>query len=84
MDTDQLIDNIENEASCNYSTTSSQSSVRVGPFKAANWISSHPAANTNDYLVFQQTSSASTTGIMTRGGMASSDVEGLSLDMEEV
>ena len=43
----------------------------------ANWISSHPAANTNDYLVFQQTSSASTTGIMTRGGMASSDVEGI-------
>ena len=73
----QVIDNIENQASCNYSTTrSSQSSVRVGPFESSNWISSHPAANTNDYLVFQQTSSASTTGIMTRGGMASSDVEG--------
>ena len=57
-------------------TRSSQSSVRVGPFESSNWISSHPAANTNDYLVFQQTSSASTTGIMTRGGMASSDVEG--------
>ena len=54
-----------------------QSSVRVGPFASANWMSSHPAADTNDYLVFQQTSSASTTGIMTREGAASSDVEGI-------
>ena len=76
-DADDIRDNLENEASCGVtSTRSSQASVRVGPFTAANWISSHPAANTNDYLVFQQTSSASTTGIMTRGGMASSDVEG--------
>jgi len=73
----EVIDNIENQASCNFSTTrSSQASVRVGPFTAANWISSHPAANTNDYLAFQQTTAESTTGILTRDGMASSDVEG--------
>ena len=73
----EVIDNIENQASCNFSTTrSSQASVRVGPFESSNWISSHPAANTNDYLVFQQTNTASTTGILTRDGMASSDVEG--------
>ena len=47
----QVIDNIENQASCNFSTTrTSQASVRVGPFESANWVSSHPAANTNDYL----------------------------------
>jgi hypothetical protein len=73
----EVIDNIENQASCNFSTTrSSQASVRVGPFTAANWISSHPAANTNDYLAFQQTTAEATTGILTRDGMASSDVEG--------
>lgn len=75
----EVIDNIENQASCNFTTTrSSQASVRVGPFESSNWISSHPAANTNDYLVFQQTNNASTTGILTRGemGAASSDVEG--------
>ncbi|MDC0416302.1 hypothetical protein OAM12_03470 [Candidatus Pelagibacter sp.] len=73
----EVIDNIENQASCNFSTTrTSQASVRVGPFTAANWISSHPAANTNDYLAFQQTTAEATTGILTRDGMASSDVEG--------
>ena len=53
-----------------------QPSVRVGPFATANWVSNHPAANNNDYLVFQQTASPSTTGIITRDGMASSTVEG--------
>ena len=73
----EVIDNIENQASCNFSTTrSSQPSVRVGPFESANWVNSHPAANTNDYLVFQQTAAASTTGILTRDGMANSNVEG--------
>jgi hypothetical protein len=68
---------LENEASCDQtSLRPSSASVRVGPFESANWVSSHPAANNNDYLVFEQTSSASTTGILTRGGMASSDVEG--------
>ena len=68
---------LENEASCDQtSLRPSSTSVRVGPFESANWVSSHPAANNNDYLVFEQTSSASTTGILTRGGMASSDVEG--------
>ena len=76
-DADDIRDNLENQASCGVtSTRSSQASVRVGPFTAANWISSHPAANTNDYLAFQQTSTASTTGILTRDGEASSDVEG--------
>jgi len=73
----EVIDNIENQASCNFSTTrTSQASVRVGPFTAANWINSHPAANMNDYLAFQQTTTEATTGILTRDGMASSDVEG--------
>jgi len=70
-------DDLENEASCNQTTLrGSESSVRVGPFETDNWISSHPAANGNDYLVFQQTTSASTTGILTRNGTASADVEG--------
>ena len=70
-------DDLENEASCDQTTLrSSQSSVRVGPFASANWISSHPAANNNDYLVFQQTNSDATTGIMTRAGASSSDVGG--------
>ena len=43
---------------------------------SANWVNSHPAANTNDYLVFQQTAAASTTGILTRDGAANSNVEG--------
>ena len=34
------------------------------------------AANNNDYLVFQQTNSGATTGIMTRAGASSSDVGG--------
>ena len=73
----QVIDNIENQASCNFSTTrSSQASVRVGPFESANWISSHPAANTNDYLAFRQAATEANTGILTRDGMASSDVDG--------
>ena len=55
---------------------SSESSVRVGPFASANWMTSHPAADDNDYLTFKQTSSSSTTKIMTREGAASSDVEG--------
>ena len=68
---------LENEASCNQTTLrSSESSVRVGPFATANWMSSHPAADDNDYLTFKQTSSSSTTKIMTREGAASSDVEG--------
>ena len=68
---------LENEASCNQTTLrGSETSVRVGPFATANWVSSHPAANNNDYLVFQQTATPTTTGIMTRSGAASSDVEG--------
>ncbi len=75
--TDTQLNNIENEASCEVtSLRTSQNSVRVGPFNSSNWISSHPAANTNDYLAFQQTSSDSTTGILTRDGAAHSDVEG--------
>ena len=71
------LNNIENEASCNVnSLRSSQNSVRVGPFNSNNWVSSHPAANTNDYLAFQQTTNSATTGILTRDGAANSDVEG--------
>ena len=73
----QVIDNIENQASCNFSTTrTSQASVRVGPFESANWVSSHPAANTNDYLAFRKGATDANTGILTRDGMASSDVDG--------
>ena len=69
-------DDLENEASCDQTTLLTPSSVRVGPFASANWISTHPAANNNDYLVFQQTNTDSTTGIMTRAGTSSSDVGG--------
>ena len=63
--------NLANQASCGVTDLrDTQPSVRVGPFTAANWISSHPAANTNNFLAFQQTSSPSTTGILTRDGMA--------------
>ena len=69
--------NIESQAACNEtSLRSKQSSVRVGPFASANWVSSHPAANNNDYLAFQQTTNSSTTGILTRSGDAHADVEG--------
>ena len=68
---------LESEAGCNQTNLRpSERSVRVGPFESGNWLSSHPAANNNDYLAFQKTSSASTSRIMTRTGGASSDVEG--------
>ena len=77
INTNTSVETLENEASCNQTNLRpSQTSVRVGPFASANWLSSHPAANMNDYLVFKQTTSSSTTGIMTRTGTASSDVEG--------
>ena len=68
---------IENVAACNETNLrDDESSVRVGPFTASNWVTNHPAANDNDYLAFQKTATASTTGIVTRTGAASSDVEG--------
>ena len=73
---DSTVD-IESQAACNEtSLRNKQSSVRVGPFASANWVSSHPAANNNNYLAFQQTANSSTTGILTRSGDAHADVEG--------
>ena len=73
----QINTNLANQASCGVTDLrDTQPSVRVGPFTAANWISNHPAANTNNFLAFQQTNSPSTTGILTRDGMANSTVEG--------
>ena len=73
----EIRDNLENQSSCGVTTLrTNEPSVRVGPFTAGNWISTHPAANTNDYLAFQQTQANSSTGILTRNGMANSDVEG--------
>jgi len=54
---------------------SSESSVRVGPFAANNWVTSHPAANTNDYLTYIHASAAANRGIKTRTATADSDVE---------
>ena len=51
---------------------SSEPSVRVGSFKAANWISNHPAANNNDYLTYKQSTSP---GIKTRSSASVADVE---------
>ena len=77
INTNTSVETLENEASCNQTNLRpSQTSVRVGPFASANWLSTHPAADNNDYLVFKQTTTDSTTGIMTRDGTASSDVEG--------
>ena len=81
IDTSLTDADLENEASCNQTTLrTSQSSVRVGPFASANWATiqneTHPDADNNDYLVFQQTGSDTTTGIMTRTGESSSDVGG--------
>ncbi|NDB79005.1 hypothetical protein EB155_03990, partial [archaeon] len=74
---------LESEAGCNQTNLRpSERSVRVGPFESGNWLSSHPAANNNDYLAFQKTSSASTSKIMTRTGGASSDVEGYLVQLE--
>ncbi|WP_440936877.1 LamG-like jellyroll fold domain-containing protein [Candidatus Pelagibacter sp.] len=76
-DADDIETNLVNQSSCGVTTLrSTQPSVRVGPFEANNWINNHPAANTNNFLAFQQTNSATTTGILTRNGMASSDVDG--------
>ena len=73
----QIKDNIEDGVSCGTTNLiATQSSVRVGPFDDDNWIATHPAADNNDYLVFQQTTADASTGIMTRTGTASSDVEG--------
>ncbi|WP_440931171.1 LamG-like jellyroll fold domain-containing protein [Candidatus Pelagibacter sp.] len=69
--------NLANQSSCGETDLrDEEESVRVGPFEAANWISNHPAANTNNFLAFQQTNSGTTTGILTRDGMANSTVEG--------
>ena len=69
--------NIESEAACNEtSLRSSESSVRVGPFQSTNWLSSHPAADNNDYLAFQKKSDDIKNKIKTRDGTASSDIEG--------
>ena len=77
INTNTSVDTLENEASCNQTNLRpSNTSVRVGPFASANWLSSYPAANNDDYLVFKQTQSESTTGIMTRVGTANSAVEG--------
>ena len=73
----QIEANLANQSSCGVTNLrDDEDSVRVGPFEAANWISNHPAANTNNFLAFQQTNSGTTTGILTRDGMANSTVEG--------
>ena len=57
----QINTNLANQASCGVTDLrDTQPSVRVGPFTAANWVSNHPAANTNNFLAFQQTNSPST------------------------
>ena len=76
-DADEIEANLANQSSCGETDLrDDEDSVRVGPFEAANWISNHPAANTNNFLAFQQTNSGTTTGILTRDGMANSTVEG--------
>ena len=70
IDSDADIDSV---IPCNLADIrSSEPSVRVGSFKAANWISNHPAANNNDYLTYKQSTSP---GIKTRSSASVADVE---------
>ena len=67
---------IDTDIGCGVTATRTPASVRVGPFESTNWLSGHPGANNNDYLVYQHTAGNANRRILTRTGEANSAVPG--------
>ena len=74
---------IDTDVGCGVTATRTPANARVGPFADYTsgsvhpiWATNHPAANTNDYLAYNHTTSTGTRRVLTRSGEANSAVPG--------